>query len=192
MTSDAAGRAQAMFWEIRQYEADGVPAEAIRPLHSELARLYESVALRDLDGAGVGSWPDLLAAITHFGSAGESEHAVRLLAEGRLHHPPRAPAMHAELDRLETWMANLPVADEYRRSFAELAVQRALGTLTPGEEANRESQLANLLHRLPSDLREAIERWCEAQAQPHPVSAPESLKMVEVSDPSTRPFEVAA
>jgi hypothetical protein len=183
--------ARELYAYIRRCEADGVPPEGLRDDHARLARLYEVLAMRERNGGGLGSWPELFAAITEYAQAGEADHVARLIALGHAHSPDRSPSMHAELTRLEEWAAGLPIAADYRREFAELAVARKLGTLIAAAENEAEQRLEALLRRMPAEVRESCLRWAKLQPAPAPITAPLRLG-VERADPTVRPFEPAA
>ena len=107
MTDDRQ-QARDLYAEIRAAKASGVSVHLLREKHWMLAALYEARAMKDLDGDGIGSWPELFAAITEYANAGEIAHAGCLIVIGKRHDPPHAEAMHRELDDLASWIAGLP------------------------------------------------------------------------------------
>ncbi len=81
--------------------------------------------------------------------------------------------------------------EKYQFLFDELVVRRQLfGCLSDDEEAERAQQMLEIWETLDASTRVDLEAWVGDQKRKIPVHAPEDLGLVDLADPSRRPYRL--
>jgi hypothetical protein len=111
MTEALEYRAQRLHWDIETLERQGITGSSVRSKHHELAEIYRQRAEDLIPRRDSDAWPDVFAAITHYGEAGGFREARRLIewALAQCSEFSDGPSMCAELEQLEQWLETLKV-----------------------------------------------------------------------------------
>lgn len=111
MMDDLEDRAQRLHWDIELLERQGITGSSVRSKHYELAEIYQQRAKMLIPQRDSTAWPDVFAAITHYGEAGDFRDAQRMIewAIGQCPSLPDSASMHDELLRLERWLGSLKI-----------------------------------------------------------------------------------
>lgn len=104
-------QAQRLHWEIESLERQGISGRPLRARHRVLAGIYRARSEDLIPQGELHAWPDVFAAITHFGEAGDFREARRMIewARERCLELPVHDALMSELLELEAWLGSLKV-----------------------------------------------------------------------------------
>lgn len=100
-------RAQRLHWDIETLERQGITGSSVRRKHHELAEVYRQRAEDLIPRHDADAWPDVFAAITHYGEAGGFREARGLIEWAHAQCPAFSDgsSMSQELEQLERWLA---------------------------------------------------------------------------------------
>jgi hypothetical protein len=103
--------AQRLHWEIESLVRQGMTGRSIQARHRVLAGIYRSRAEDLIPQGDLSAWPDVFAAITHYGEAGHSRDAHLMVEWAREQCSTLSDheGILEELSQIESWLLSLKV-----------------------------------------------------------------------------------